>query len=285
MTFIDAHTHLNADELFPSRKEHLQSFIAAWWIGLINVWVDHERNKRWLLIAEEAKELFGDHCLVKATLWWHPSLVSFGTVRSEEQIQIYIQQLAEDLQSQRNHVVAIGECGLDAHYPGWGKEHLLLQQSFFSAQLSLAEQYWLPVVIHSRDAFAETMEVLQAFSRLPVYMHCWWYGVGELEALIESMPTLRIWFCGNLSYPKATALRESLDFLVGHDSFVDKRCWLLLETDAPWLTVQSKRGQMNMPSYIPELYRFAAHHLWWTNEQLTQRVYRDFTRLLENKWV
>jgi TatD DNase family protein len=280
MTLIDAHTHLNSDELFPSWKEHLQSFIDVWWTALLNVWVDQERNRRWLLIAQQSVAFFGDQCLVKATLWWHPSLVSYWTIRSQEHIEIFIKQLEEDLKAHSNYVVAIGECGIDAHYPGWWKEHLQLQQTLFYEQAALAVKYALPVVIHSRDAFPETIEVLQAFPDLPVYMHCWWYGVHELEQLIKTFHLLRVWFCGNTTYPKAIALRESLDFLVHHDNFLQNTCWLLLETDAPWLTVQEKRGQLNRPSYIPSLYSFVAQHLWWTIEQLTQRIEHDFTRLL-----
>lgn len=280
MTFIDAHTHLNSDELFPSWQEHLQTFVAAWWTALLNVWVDHERNRRWIHIAEQSRDFVGDTCLVKATLWWHPSLVSYWTICSQEHIALFMKQLEEDVQANMHHVVAIGECGLDAHYPWRWKEHLHLQQSFFAAQITLAQQYWLPVVIHSRDAFAETREVVQSFPDVPVYMHCWWYGVDELAQMMHWCTQLRIWFCGNTTYPKANALRESLDFLVRQDTFLQHTCWLLLETDAPWLTVQSKRGQMNMPSYIPELYTFVADHLWWSHEKLTQRVSDDFGRLL-----
>lgn len=283
MHFIDAHTHLNSDELFPKWKEHLQQFINAWWVGLLNVWVDHERNRRWLEIAEQSVEFFGEQCIVKATIWWHPSLVSYWTISSQEHIEIFMKQLEEDLKAKSKHVVAIGECGIDAHYPGWWKEHLLLQQSLFYAQVALAVKYALPVVIHSRDAFPETIEVLQAFPDLPVYMHCWWYGIHELEQLIKRFRALRVWFCGNTTYPKATELRDSLDFLVNHDAFINNTCGLLLETDAPWLTVQAKRGQMNMPSYIPELYTFIAQHLWWSEEHLSNRVMNDFRRFCRIK--
>ncbi|MBP6256532.1 TatD family hydrolase [Patescibacteria group bacterium] len=69
---------------------------------------------------------------------------------------------------------------------------MLLQQSLFYAQVALAAKYELPVVIHSRDAFPETIEVLQAFPYLPVYMHCWGYGVHELEQLIKTFRALRV---------------------------------------------------------------------------------------------
>ncbi len=281
MNYIDAHTHLNSDELFPAWKEYLQWFITVWWVALLNVWVDLERNRRWLAIAEQSVALFGEQCIVKATIWWHPSLVSYWTISSQEHIEIFMKQLEEDLKANTKHVVAIGECGIDAHYPWWWKEHLLLQQSLFFAQVALAETWWLPVVIHSRDAFSETIEVLQTFPTLPVYMHCWWYGVKQLEQLIKTFGLLRVWFCGNTTYPKATELRESLDFLIHHDTFINNTCWLLLETDAPWLTVQTKRWQRNMPSYIPELYIFIAEYLWRTHDYLTKRVNNDFNRFIK----
>ncbi len=69
-------------------------------------------------------------------------------------------------------IAAIGECGMDAHYPDYTTTIRSVQQAFFRRQCLLAREYNLPIVIHSRDAFDETYEVLEEFTDVSIYMHC-----------------------------------------------------------------------------------------------------------------
>ena len=131
--------------------------------------------------------------------------------------------------------VAVGECGLDYHYGVDLKEE---QRALFSAQLDLARELDLPVVIHTRSANADTEAMLREHDG-PVVMHCF-SEPGLLAAGLE-----RGWwfsFAGNVTYPKAEALREAATAVP-----VDK---LLAETDSPYLAPQPVRGRPNEPAHV-----------------------------------
>ncbi len=74
--YTDAHTHLNADQLFPQRDTHLQNFIDLGGHALINIGVNDERNQRAIQIAQQAISRF-PACIVKATLGMHPGEIAF----------------------------------------------------------------------------------------------------------------------------------------------------------------------------------------------------------------
>lgn len=279
MHYIDAHTHLNSDELYGDRQKHLTDFIAVWWVWLINVWVDPVRNKRGVDIAQQAVDLFSDKCWVKATVGWHPSEVSFGHIADLSAVSLYRDELEKLITTHRSHIVAVGECGIDAHYPWFTQHTASLQQAFFRAQCLLARDYDLPLVVHSRDWFDLTVEVLEEFSDLKIYFHCRWYGPQEAKKLLTLFPQLRFGFCGNSTYPKAVALRESFFYLIHHKNYLEKKVGILVETDAPWLAPQWRRGQRHAPMFIPEQYAFLAQLAQLTEEDFSSRVLVDCKRL------
>jgi TatD DNase family protein len=123
------------------------------------------------------------------------------------------------------HIVAIGECGIDLHYPG--DPLIKLQQELFARQCELARLYDLPVVIHSRDGYQETIDVLKDFADIKIYFHCYGYGEFEMQELQKAYKNIRFGFDGNITYPKAQNLRDALAAC--------KRSNMLLETDAPYL--------------------------------------------------
>ena len=85
-------------------------------------------------------------------------------------------------------------------------------------------------MIHSRDGYQETIDVLREFPDLVYYFHCFGYGVGEVEELLQFFPTIYFGFDGNLTYPKADNLRAACCIVP-----LDR---LLVETDAPYLAPQ-----------------------------------------------
>jgi TatD DNase family protein len=106
----------------------------------------------------------------------------------------------------------------------------------------MAREYNLPVVIHSRDAFAETIAVLSDFADLKIYLHCRGYTPVEVKCCVELFPQLRIGYTGTVTYPKAVDIRESL--------LVTPLSSILTETDAPYLAPQPMRGKTNEPSFL-----------------------------------
>jgi TatD DNase family protein len=132
-------------------------------------------------------------------------------------------------------VVAVGEAGLDYHY---GADRKAEQRELFAAQLALARERGLPIVVHTRAANADTEEMLRAHDGT-VVMHCF-SEPGLLGAALE-----RGWyvsFAGNVTYPKAGELREAAARVPA-----DR---ILAETDSPYLAPQPVRGRANEPAHV-----------------------------------
>jgi TatD DNase family protein len=132
-------------------------------------------------------------------------------------------------------VVGVGETGLDNHH------HLAEpsdQRRVFDAQLALAERHGKPVVIHTREADADTADALAGFGGT-VVMHCF-SSPGLLPVALER--GYYVSFAGNVTYPRAAELREAAA-LVPADR-------LLAETDSPYLAPQPVRGRKNEPAYV-----------------------------------
>lgn len=293
MFYSDAHTHLNSDILYPDRHRHLQDFYDKGGRLLINIGVDESYNSKGLAIAAEVantKNRYPD-LLVKATVGIHPYEVVCGHISTVNWQQEY-DRLREHYHTHSQHIVAIGECGIDLHYPETSNT-VTLQQQVFRDQCLLAREYSLPIVIHSRDAREQTREVVQEFKDLCLYFHCRSYGPWEVDYIKNNFPDYYIGFCANISYPKATTIRESLSYLLYHhnhypDVFIDAKktaitpgkdptwtkfmrqhmidrmgydSWshFVLETDAPYLAPQTMRGETNTPAMIDQHYDYISH--------------------------
>jgi TatD DNase family protein len=136
---------------------------------------------------------------------------------------------------QHPSVVAVGETGLDGHH---GADTLREQRTLFEAQLDLAESLDLPVVIHSRVASEATADALRRFEGT-VVLHCF----SEPELLRPALERgYYVSFAGNVTYPKADALRAVAE-RVPEDR-------LLVETDSPYLAPQPVRGHPNEPMHV-----------------------------------
>ena len=131
--------------------------------------------------------------------------------------------------------IAVGEAGLDYHYGGDRREE---QRSLFEAQLELAGELHLPVVVHTRDANDETEAILRSHEGT-VVMHCF-SEPGLLDAGLE-----RGWFfsfAGNVTFPKSEELRSAAVRVPPER--------ILAETDSPYLAPQPVRGKPNEPAFV-----------------------------------
>ena len=141
--------------------------------------------------------------------------------------------------------VAIGETGLDYYREGAPKPD---QARAFTAQLDLARQVDMPVVIHTRAAEDDTLDVLAAHAQgLRVVMHCF-----SMPARLDECLERGYWisFAGNVTYPKAPELREAAARVPA-----DR---LLVETDSPFLAPQAVRGKPNEPRHVVATARVVA---------------------------
>ena len=131
--------------------------------------------------------------------------------------------------------VAVGECGLDFYRDYAPRD---AQRRAFAAQIDVANEAGLPLVIHTRAADDETFAMLES-AEVPVVLHCFG-SVGRLDDALER--GYLVSFAGNVAYPKAEDLREAARRVP------DDR--ILAETDAPYLAPPPHRGRPNQPAYV-----------------------------------
>ncbi len=145
-------------------------------------------------------------------------------------------------------IKGIGECGIDLHYPNF---NLSLQEKVFHAQIQLALEHDLPLVIHSRDADEQTYQILahyQGEKNLRGTIHCFSSDEKYAQKYIDLGFVLG--FGGTVTYPKNNTLRNVAKMVP-----LEK---IILETDAPFLPPQTLRGKKNAPANIKIIAEFIA---------------------------
>lgn len=146
-------------------------------------------------------------------------------------------------------LVAIGETGIDRH---WEQKHIARQMDAFGEQIQIAVERRLPVIVHSRDALEETVEVIRAFgSELPgIVFHSFTSGRREAERLLEFAPDAFFGINGVVTFKNAAPLREALEGL--------DMSRIVTETDSPFLAPVPFRGRTNESAYIPYIVKSIA---------------------------
>ena len=236
---VDAHTHLNTDMVFSDYKKYLENFEKIWWKILVNAWANNEYNEKWIQIAKESFKDF-PNITVKTAIWRHPCDIP----HDESDFLPLLAQLEKLYEENSDHIVAIWECWIDLHFPD--NPSLESQQNALKLQAELARKLALPLMIHSRDWFRETIEVLKDFSDLKIYFHARWYWKDELEEAEKLFPNLRIGCTNVIGYPSAEKIREAIRNI--------KTAKILTETDAPFLPPQCFRWKQNESAYVTYVY-------------------------------
>ena len=179
-------------------------------------------------------------------------------------------------------VIAIGECGLDHHWNPSGEdgrcEEDFDQQVYqgerelFQMQIELARELNLPVIVHSRDAFSDTLDCIKNTGYDNGIIHCYSYGIEEARAFLD-----RGWYIalgGGITYTKKSkleAMQELIRFIP------DDR--LLTETDAPYLAPVPFRGQANSPVLVEHVFNFIAQTRGITVGELNELVDKNISTL------
>lgn len=136
----------------------------------------------------------------------------------------------------------VGECGLDYY---WMKAEPALQCKLLTAQLELALLYQKPVIVHSRDAWQDTMNCIRPFiGKVPIIFHCFSYGRDELTTLIKN--NIFVSFSGNITYKRMQAVLQEIPHI--------PEDLLLLETDTPYQNPEPYRGKPSSPFDIVRTY-------------------------------
>jgi TatD DNase family protein len=206
---------------------------------------------------EVALRFAGAHDCFYATVGVHPHDASKATRASFDRLREL---------TAHPKVLAIGEIGLDYHYDFSPRD---VQQEVFREQLRLAAESGKPVVIHTREAWEDTLRLIDERPPRALIMHCFTGGAEEARQCLERGFYLS--FGGALTFPKAENVREAAR-IVPEDR-------LLVETDAPYLAPVPHRGKRNEPAFLVATVKKLAEVRGLDDEQAAQLTTRNFERL------
>ncbi len=249
---FDTHAHYD-DRQFDDDREELLSSMQEGGVGTI---VDVGSD---LASWGKIQELVEKYPFIYGAIGVHPDEV--GELDEEQ-----FQRMKELLQGDK--IVAVGEIGLDYY---WDKEGHDLQKKWFIRQLQLAEELKLPVIIHSREAAADTMEIMKAYGRkLDGVIHCYSYSLEQAREYVSMGYFLGIG--GVVTFKNAKKLKEIVREIPLKS--------LVIETDSPYLAPVPNRGKRNsslnltyVAEEIAELKGISSESVIRQTEENARRLY------------
>ncbi|MGB7440410.1 MAG: TatD family hydrolase [Coleofasciculaceae cyanobacterium] len=255
MQLVDTHVHINFDVFDADRLAVRDRWREAGVVQLVHSCVEPAEYKGIRELADQFSEL-------SFALGLHPLDAQKWTPQMASQISSYARSDPK--------IVAIGETGLDF----FKAKNQLEQKAVFEAQLEIAKQLSLPVIIHCRDAAVAMRDLLQKFwqkeSPVKGVMHCWGGTPEETQWFLDL--GFYISFSGIVTFKSATKVQESA-VMVPADR-------LLIETDCPFLAPVPKRGKRNEPAYVRYVAEYVAKLRHVSVEvlanQTTQNAYHLF---------
>jgi TatD DNase family protein len=263
MKLFDSHAHLDFEPLSNEKASVVERAYKAGVERILNVGTSVRKS-------EEAAEIADMFPNVYASVGIHPHDAEV-TVDVENAVE-KIRELAV-----RDKVVAIGEIGLDFFVPQ-GEDRKVdkkKQVELFEAQLTLAAELKKPVIIHTRDAEKETLEILKAnlknLNAVPGVIHCYTSGPDFAKKLLEL--EFLIGFTGFVTFEqdKFDHIREAVRVVP-----LNK---LLIETDAPFLAPEPYRGKTNEPAFVVEVAKKIAELKGVTPEEVAEKTYNNAEKL------
>jgi TatD DNase family protein len=257
--FVDSHAHIDGPEFDADRHEMLERAHAAGVTTILNVGTGDPHSG----VFERALEMAGQHPHVYTAIGVHPHDARFY----DDKAEALIKQLFET----GPRVIAWGEIGLDFHYNNSPRD---VQIDTFKRQLHAAQECGVPVIIHTREAETETIEILQsdyAGAECRGVFHCF-SGSRDLARRALDLG-FAISFSGIVTFKKAEELRE-----IAKEVPLDR---LLIETDCPFLAPVPYRGKRNEPTYVIEVARCIAELRGLPLEEIARLTTDNFENLFD----
>lgn len=216
---IDTHTHIY-DKQFEEDFDDVINRIENQLEGIVSIGFDLESSQKSVELAKK-------YNFVHAVVGVHPVDIS----KYNDEVEKEIEKLALN----EEKVVAIGEIGLDYHWMADPKE---VQAEGFRKQMALAEKVKKPVVIHTREALQDTLDILAEFPNVGGILHCY---PGSYEAAKPFLDRYFLGVGGTLTFKNNKKTKELVEVLP-----LEK---IVIETDCPYLTPVPFRGKRNEPIY------------------------------------
>ena len=296
---FDVHAHLHDEAFVGDRDATVDRARAIGLEGIVTIGTDPEENRRAVACAEAYPDVW-------VSVGLHPHFFNEAEENTNSSTQIPNKTQSRDQKFQKeiqelraiaessNRVVAIGECGLDYYRRQSAdsnqqetitEEQKVLQREGFLAQIAIAEDLDLPLIIHTRpslgsmDAYEDIFEILkERQGKLTAILHCYMGDLSVTEKFL-SLPGVSFSFTGNITYKvKEGSDRDETLRMIPIDR-------MLSETDCPYLAPVPYRGQRNEPAYVAEVVRCIAliRQMTYTEteERIGINVRRAFPRMFE----
>ena len=256
MSLIDTHTHL---ESFARRGALAEILARAQAAGVGTMITIGTSPDDWALYRGLASEHAADG-LVRYTVGLHPCSVEADWENAVAGIEAFWKN-----EDGANAVmpVALGECGLDRFHlpkePAEAERIFAWQRAAFAAQLGIAKRLGTPVVVHSRGAFRECVEMIDAsgVDWTRVVFHCFTEGEAEMNELLSRGGFGS--FTGIVTYKSAENVRAAMK--------AQGLARLMIETDAPYLTPVPHRGKPNEPAFVRHTADFCAREVFGVSDE------------------
>src|ERR1700751_1433509 len=250
---IDSHCHLDFPDFAAEVDGVVERARQAGIARLVTISTRVQRHREVLAISERFPDVY---CSVGT----HPHY-------AHEEWDISAADLVARTRAEK--VVAIGEAGLDYHYDNSPRD---AQEQGFRTHIAAARETGLPLVIHSREADADTARILEeetAKGAFKAVLHCFTGGADLARRAIAL--GLSISFTGILTFKNSTALRA-----IAAELPADR---ILVETDAPYLAPGKFRGKRNEPSYVVETAKVLAETRGVSFDEIARQTTENFFRL------
>ena len=247
---FDTHAHLDDSAFDEDREALLASFRDAGVERVLNPGCSLETSRNAVKLTEQYPWIY-------AAVGSHPD--------AADEVN---QQVLEEYRTlcKLPKVRAIGEIGLDYHYEDHPRE---LQQQAFRAQMALAEELQMPVIIHERDAHEDGMAIIREFPTVKGVFHCY-SGSAEMARQLVSMGWY-IGFTGVLTFKNARKAVETAASIP-----LDR---IVLETDCPYMAPEPFRGKRNHPGYLYRMAERLAEIRGISVEEVHEATFRNALRL------
>lgn len=250
-SIIDSHAHFNDERFDGFRDEILCEMRSLGVKNIINCGTDYKR-------IEECLELSRKYDFCHTAIAFHPS-----EIPDDEEIDY--DRLYNIIKNDR--VVAVGETGLDYY---WRQDNKERQKREFAAHIELAKRCSLPIIVHDRDAHADTLEILKEHKPEGV-VHCFSGSVEMAKEIVKL--GMYIGIGGVLTFKNGRVLKE-----VAREIPLDK---ILLETDAPYLSPEPFRGKLNHSALIIYVARALAEIKGISVEEVLKSTSENTERLFK----
>jgi TatD DNase family protein len=250
MTLVDTHCHLHFPDFDADRDAMVERARAAGVKGFVNVGTDPVTN-------EKARQVAAGRPDMVFSAGLHPHSAHEVTDEQIEGIAAWVRE---------HRPAAIGEIGLD-YFKSEGAPDV--QKDRFRRMIRIALAGRIPVIVHSREASADTLEVLRGEGARQGVMHCFSYGREEMRAALDL--GFYISFAGNTTFKNAAPLADAAAFAP-----LDR---IVLETDSPYLAPPPNRGKRNEPAFVLETARFIAARRGIPVEALAEATTQNAVRL------